>query len=218
MPEDKNNIEEGYDKVRQEVEMTMQALYDKDTDLLPEYLYYLWTVWADFHLYIVLPYVPANHPPVLIKPEYDQKNRQYENVYPIVDHGYSFSTSRGEEMVTGASAMGKLYNTIKKMIVLMTERLKQHQGNEGEGESAFEPKVAIFGHELGKRKAFSLILNLEANVIVTNFEPGEWGERFMKNIREMVEQGYGYPKDLLIVDAQKEKKLVFPTDEAQPES
>jgi hypothetical protein len=123
-------------------------------------------------------------------------SQQYEHVYVILDHGYSFSTSRGEESILGVTAMGKLYNTIQKMIRLTLARVKEKSGGEGAFNPEEEIKLALFGHELGKRKAFALSMDLEANVNIVNFDPRIWGERFINNLKNMISAGRGYPPDL----------------------
>lgn len=157
-------------------------------DTYIETLYYLWILWADFHLYIVSPYIEPIHPPLIIEPQFVEEHGEYEHVYAIHDAGYLLSTSRQQDIVLGLRSMNKFFNTIEKMIRILVERLKTGGFDEQ------EVQVSFRGHELGQRKAFESILNLTENVVVTNFEPGEWGERFLKNIEEMAKRGYGLPK------------------------
>jgi hypothetical protein len=177
-------------------EYQLMAASREEVSILSDYLQYLWMIYADFQLMIVSPFVDTLEPPVLIPPEYDKENKIYENVYPIMDHGYAFRTSRGEEMVLGTTAMGKLYNTIHKIIQLVMKRLKEGSGGEEKMNPDTEIKLALFGYELGKRKAFALSMDLEENVNIVNFDPRVWGERFIANLKNMIASGKGYPKDL----------------------
>ena len=125
----------------------------------------------------------------MIPPEFNPVTKRDEFVYPIVDHGYYLSTSRGEDIVLGLRTMTKLHNTIEKMIRLLMDKL------EGAGvPPAQEVQVQFQGHLLAQRKAFESILNLSENVVVTNFNPGEWGDKYMKTIQLLAEKGYGVPK------------------------
>ena len=76
------------------------------------------------------------------------------------------------------------------MVAILVERINADAANL---EPDAEIRVAFYGHELAQRKAFESILNLQENVVVTNFDPGEWGERYMNTVLTMVEQGYGTP-------------------------
>ncbi len=80
--------------------------------------------------------------------------------------------------------------TIEKMIFLLVERLK----SSGIGENT-EVQVSFAGHELCQRKAFESIINLSYNIIVTNFDPGVWGEKYLETVKKMAEKGYGYPPE-----------------------
>lgn len=179
---------------RRELEIAQQSR--DEGSVLSEYLNYLWMVYANFQVMIVEPFIETKEPPIRIPPAYDKDKQVYENVYMIVDHGYSFSTSRGEESAMGTVAMGKLYNTIQKIIRLIIQRLMEKAGGGGSFNPQEEIKLALFGHELGKRKAFALIMDLEANVNIVNFDPRVWGERFIANLKNMIASGRGYPPDL----------------------
>lgn len=158
-----------------------------EEDIL-DYLYYLWMLWADFQLYIVEPLIETISPPLVIAPAKDKETGAPEYVYNIMDEGFRLSTSRGQEGLSTGHSMLKYFNTIEKMVALLVERLRT-----GGISAETEVRVAFYGHELGQRKAFESILNLEENVVVVNFEPGEWGDRFMKSVLELVERGYGAP-------------------------
>ena len=155
-------------------------------DLL-DYLYYIWMIWGDFELYIIEPLIEPISPPVLIPPD-TLEDGFLEYVFDIHDEGFRLSTSRGQDALSIGFNMLKFFNTIEKMIAILVERLKT-----GGIDKEQEVRVAFYGHELGQRKAFESILNLEENVVVTNFDAGDWGERFMNTVLTLVEQGYGPP-------------------------
>lgn len=157
---------------------------------LIERIYQLWWRWADFHLHIITPYIAPFPQPVVIPPEPISGTGEMEFVYPILDHGDRFSTSKGSEMFAAGMSMAKLHMTIEKIIVLLMERLK------ASGTSPdTEVRVAFAGHELAQRKAFEVIINLPDNVVVTNFDPGIWGERYLETVKRIADKGYGYPSE-----------------------
>lgn len=158
-----------------------------DPITLVERVYQIWWRWADFELYIVSPTVELISPPVLIKPEIIAGTHEFEFVYPILDAGSKLSTSKSEEMFSAGMSMYKLYMTIEKMIYILVERLK----DEGIDKEA-EVQVSFGGHLLPQRKAFESIINLPYNVVVTNFDPGEWGERYLQIVKQNADK-YGYP-------------------------
>lgn len=163
--------------------------YD-DPVTLVERVYQLWWHWADFELFIVNPSIPLISPPLLIKPEILSDSGQQEFVYTIHDYGHKMSTSKGEDMYTAGMSMCKLFYTIEKMIFLLVERLRSG----GVSEEA-EVQIAFGGHEIAQRKAFESIINLKYNVVVTNFDPGRWGELYLENVKRIAEKGYGYPPE-----------------------
>ncbi len=154
---------------------------------LLERVYQIWWHWADFHLYILSPHIEST-PPVFIMPQEISEAGELEFVYPIRDTGAKLSTSKGEDMLSAGMSMCKLFYTIEKMIYILIERLKS-----GGIDMETEVQVAFGGHELAQRKAFESIINLEQNVVVTNFDPGPWGERYLENVKRVAAKGYGYP-------------------------
>lgn len=158
--------------------------------LLMERVYQLWWRWADFTLYIVNPVIDPIFPPLVIEPDVIEGTKEREYVYTIYDSGNKLSTSKAEEMFTAGMSMYKMYNTIEKMIYLLIERLKS-----GGVSTEAEVQVAFGGHELAQRKAFESIINLPYNVIVTNFDPSLWGERYLQTIKRIADKGYGYPSE-----------------------
>ncbi|MFC3908876.1 virulence factor [Legionella dresdenensis] len=156
---------------------------------LVQKVYQLWWHWADFSLYILTPDIEPIIPPVVIEPEIIPGTSDYEPVYTIYDHGNKLSTSKAEEMFIAGMSMCKLYYTIEKMIYILVERLKS-----GGIATETEVQVAFGGHELAQRKAFESIINLSYNVVVTNFDPGRWGEAYLQNVKRIAEK-YGYPPE-----------------------
>lgn len=157
---------------------------------LVERVYQIWWHWADFHLYVISPHIESISPPIIIPPEMIPGTDELEFVYTIHDEGAKLSTSKSEEMYSAGLSMCKLYYTIEKMIHILVERLKS--GGIGTEE---EVQVAFGGHELAQRKAFESIINLSYNVVVTNFDPGIWGERYLQNVKVIADKGYGYPSE-----------------------
>ncbi len=171
-------------------EQRQLMLTNEDPISLIEKVYQLWGHWADFHLYIISPTIDIISPPLIIPPELIDGGPEKEFVYSIHDHGYKLSTSKGEDMYSVGMSMCRMYYTIEKMIYLLIERLKS--GGVG---TDVEVQVAFGGHELAQRKAFESIINLNYNVVVTNFDPGIWGERYLQIVKRLADKGYGYPAE-----------------------
>ncbi|KTC66465.1 virulence protein (plasmid) [Legionella adelaidensis] len=163
---------------------------DTDPAILVERVYQLWWRWSDFHLYIISPVIPPISPPLVIMPEEVIEGGELEFVYPIVDEGFKLSTSKGDEIFTAGMSMCKLYYTIEKMIHILVDRLKS-----GGVSPDSEVQVAFGGFELAQRKGFESIINLNYNVVVTNFDPGAWGEMYLRAVKRLADKGYGYPPE-----------------------
>ena len=157
---------------------------------LVERVYQIWWNWADFHLIVISPHIPNVTPPILIEPEAIEGTDEVEFVYVIHDSGAKLSASKGEDMFAAGMSMCKLYFTIEKMIYILVERLKS-----GGIDMETEVQVAFGGHQLAQRKAFESIINLSYNVVVTNFDPGAWGERYLQTVKRVADKGYGYPTE-----------------------
>jgi hypothetical protein len=162
---------------------------EMDPVTLLERVYQLYWSWADFHLFILTPYIPRVDPPVVILPERLTEG-SYEFVYPIHDAGSKLSTSKAQDMFSAGMSMCKLYYTIEKMVAILLDRMR----TEGV-EPNTQVEVAFAGHELAQRKAFESLINLKEQVVVTNFDPGPWGERFLSNVKRIAELGFGYPPE-----------------------
>lgn len=156
---------------------------------LVERVYQLWWRWADFQLYIVSPFIDITSPPQIIKPELIAGTDEYEFVYPIHDSGSKLAASKSAEMYSAGLSMHRLYMTVEKMIYILVERLKR----EGISKET-EVQVSFGGHLLPQRKAFESIINLAYNVVVTNFDPGEWGERYLQIVKQNADR-FGYPSE-----------------------
>jgi hypothetical protein len=163
-----------------------------DDDLIAQIarVYQLWWYWADFELYVITPTLDIFTPPIILPPEIITDTNELEFVYTIHDHGYKLSTSKAENMYSAGMSMCKMHFTIEKMIFILVERLKS-TGTSTET----EVQVAFGGHELAQRKAFESIINLNFNVVVTNFDPGVWGERYLQIVKRLADKGYGYPPE-----------------------
>lgn len=157
---------------------------------LVERVYQIWWHWADFHLYVITPHIDTISPPIILYPEPIPGTGEVEFVYPIHDAGSRLSTSKSEDMLSAGMSMCKLFFTIEKMIAILVERMKS-----GGVAVEDEVQVAFGGHEIAQRKAFESIINLSYNVVVTNFDPGVWGERYLQNVKRIADKGYGYPAE-----------------------
>lgn len=189
MPQDDTSNEELVNALSK----AREQLYDDqafDPVEMAQWVYQLWWRWADFHLFITSPVIEPVSPPIIIPPAQIDEHQTLEFVYPIQDSGYKLSTSKGEALLTAGMSMFKLYMTIEKMIQLLIERLKS-----GGIDQETEVQVAFGGHELAQRKAFEIIINLSYNVVVTNFDPGAWGERYLAAVKILADKGYGYPPE-----------------------
>lgn len=156
---------------------------------LAERVYQMWWHWADFQLHIISPHIESFSPPVLIEPEVIN-NDEREFVYTIHDTGAALSTSKAEDMFLAGKSMCKLYYTIEKMINILIDRLKA-----GGVDTETEVQIAFGGHQLGQRKGFESIINLNYNVVVTNFDPGPWGEIYLQSVKRIADKGFGYPSE-----------------------
>lgn len=167
-------------------------LLDED-DLLQQVagVFVLWWHWAYFEISVVSPNFPTYAPPKILHPEViPGTQNEFEFVYDICDHGYKLVTSKGSEMYSAGMSMCKLFYTIEKMIFILIKRLN----DEGIG-TVTEVQVMFDGHLLAQRKAFESIINLNYNVVVTNFDPGTWGERYLEVVKRLADRGYGYPAE-----------------------
>ncbi len=160
-----------------------------DPVALAERMFQLWWNSADFHVYIISPHIESIIPAIIHEPEPISADEK-EFVYPIHDTGDKLFTSKGEEMFYAGKSMCKLYFTIEKIIALLVERLKS-----GGIDTNEEVQIAFGGHLMAERKAFESVINLSYNVVVTNFDPGEWGERYLQNVKRISDKGYGYPTE-----------------------
>ncbi|AAU26621.1 TPA: virulence factor [Legionella pneumophila] len=155
-----------------------------------ERVYLIWWHWADFHLHVISPHIDTITPAIVIEPELIPGSNDHEFVYSIHDSGSKLSTSKSQDMFSAGMSMCKLFYTIEKMVYILVERLKS-----GGVSMEAEVQIAFAGHEIAQRKAFESIINLPYNVVVTNFDPGIWGEKYLQNVKRLADKGYGYPPE-----------------------
>lgn len=170
---------------------TVLDLIDSDS-LLQQVagVFLLWWHWAYFEITVTSPSLPRYNPPKIVSAATIVGTDNREFVYDIVDWGYKLSTSKGEEMYSVGMSMCKMFYTIEKMIFILIQRIKDEGIN-----TETEVQVSFDGHLLAQRKAFESIINLNYNVVVTNFDPGVWGERYLEIVKRMSDRGYGYPSE-----------------------
>jgi len=181
-----------------------RLLNEGEPDLLDniEMIYILLWGKSDFHLLVTTPILSPFATRQVLMPEQLEGSDDYEFVYPIADYGDKFSTSKGSELFSSGLSMLKLYCTIEKIIFILMERIKA-SGTKAETEI----QVAFSGHELAQRKAFESIINLSYNVVISNFDPGRWGERYLQIVKRLADKGYGYPSAAPRQDVYRRKSL-----------
>lgn len=190
MVDEAQNSQEQIAALAEEARQKIISGEEYDPVQLVERVYKLWWHWADFSLFIVSPTIEVITPPHIHEAELLPNSNEREFVYAIHDHGYKLTTSKGTEMYTAGMSMCKLFYTIEKMIAILIERLKT-----GGIDNKTEVQVAFGGHLIAQRKAFESVINLQYNVVVTNFDPGQWGERYLAIVKRLGEKGYGYPPE-----------------------
>lgn len=151
----------------------------------------MWWRWADFHLYILSPLATSVQDPQVLTAQTIPETEETEFVYPIIDYGDHYSTSKAMDAMSSGMSMWRLYCTIEKIIGLLVGRLIEKNIA-----PETEIQVAFGGYELAQRKGFESIINLSYNVVVSNFDPDaneKWGTRYLQNVKNLAEKGYGYP-------------------------
>lgn len=143
------------------------------------------TRWSYFEITVTSPELPVFDPPQRVQPEKIAASEEVEFVYPILDYGHRMITSKQHELFSSGLSMCKLHYTIEKIIALLIQRLKDQGVTTDE-----EVHVRIDGSISSRRKAFESIINLEFNLVIDNFDPGAWGEKYLSIIKN---QKYGYP-------------------------
>lgn len=191
-PDEKNVDVSQYQVGPEDYDESLFAI-DDDIDILGQVtgIYQIWSNWAYFELELIEPNTLANESVKIVHPEIIQGTEETEFVYPIFDYGNRLSTSKASEMYSVGNSMCKLYYTIEKMIHILLERIKEG----GLDSPEIESQISFDGHQLAQRKAFESIINLNQNVVVTNFDPGEWGEKYLQTIKKLADKGYGYPPE-----------------------
>ncbi len=178
-----------FDAILQEAQKNIDptALNIDDPNVRIPMVNHLWRLWADFEIYVISPTLEILDPPKMIDPEPLIEGGGDEFVYSICDHGYKLSTSKAEDAYLLGQSMCKLFYTIEKMIQILVQRLK-----DGGIDDETEVQVAFSGHELSQRKGFEVVINLPMNMVVTNFDPGSWGEQYLETVKNMSDK-YGFP-------------------------
>jgi hypothetical protein len=159
---------------------------------LAQSLYYILLLWVDFHLYISSPYISPQQVPTVIKPGMKSDQDETECVYTIYDYGDHFSTSVGDRLAMGTRSTARMFNTVIKMMDLVVKRVKEVDSNAGSAEAGEEQavRVALDGHEIPQRMAFKQCVMHELNILVTNFDPGVWGERQLRVMEHLASRGF----------------------------
>lgn len=165
---------------------------EDDPEALNSILYHLWQIHCDFTLYVHSPVLPSINPPIVHQPSIVPSTNKLEHVYRIVDSGFSLSTSKGDDAYVSGLSMCRMFNTIEKMVAILIERLKE-SGIDGT-DTETQVEIAFVGHEVAQRKCFESVINYPGNIVVTNFDPGAWGERYLDMVAAFAKQGFGYPR------------------------
>lgn len=185
------NALENYKQLGEATQKSLLEGADEHALSVVEQIHQLMWHWADLEITIENPQFETFSSPHFILPEKLEDSEDIEPVYRILDAGNKFSTSKAEEMFSAGMSMFKLYSTIEKMIYLLVERLKSHEGIDNET----EVQISFSGNELAKRKAFESVINLNYNVVVVNFNPDAWGENYLRAVKMLADKGYGYPPE-----------------------
>lgn len=191
-PEEEADLEAAFSDIQDDIAELSDAIDDSGYDLFDEVsmlndVYYIHALWADMHVHLITPYFEPAYPPKIIEPGVDS-NGSPEHVYAIFDYGDRFSTSV-DDIVNATRSTGKYLNTIDKMIQIVIERCKAADDWD-DSDDKMEMRVAFEGHEIGQRKAFNDCIMSQENIVVTNFEPGEWGERQIRTMEHRAEKGF----------------------------
>jgi hypothetical protein len=165
-------LKEELEQLQAEVDKVMSGLQASEVPneiLQMNQVFFLWFLWADFHLYIIDPPPPVKVPPEIIT---------LDNGRKIFDYGHVISTSVGDDLALGRYSSRKFLEAVDAVIDLAVSRYDIKE-------------VAFQGNEVGKRKAFEAIMQYpDKNIVISNFTPGDWGELRLKVINELSRRGY----------------------------
>ncbi|MCC5791250.1 MAG: virulence factor [Legionellaceae bacterium] len=188
MPEEKEAKIDSLDGTRKPAQEDIAAELDNDPMLRVVALDSINAFRAWFSLHVISPYIEPIRPSIIHMPDsLEDREQEAEHVYPIIDTGDSLATSKAEEMFHAGFSHCKLYYTIEKMLWLLHERLRS--GGIG---SEDEVQIAIHGYQSAIRYAFASVINMQENILILNFDPGNWGEQYLEVIKRMA-QNYGFP-------------------------
>lgn len=156
--------------------------FNVDGTYLSSWVYHLWQMWANFGMAIVSPTINMGSNQIFL-PEED------EEVYPIHYHEGQWIASRGQDAFL-IDSMQKMYQTIEKTMVLLIDHLNEHAVDKSE-----EVDIVFFGHELCKRKAYEVVINMpnDINLVVKNYNPEEWAEFLLNFYRKLSDLGFELP-------------------------
>lgn len=194
----RNDLQQEIKELQKEVTEQQAKLLSSRQAMLAsnlEAIYYLQTLWADFHICVIQPTLETSIEVKIILPSYDSISGLKEYVYSIMDQGYVLSVSRAQDMFRGVRSTAKFFDTITKMVKLLYHRIiNASDGESGDSSGGIANQattlIAFQGHELGKRKAYELLMSLDLNVKVTNYHPGKWGELHLLALEGMQEKGH----------------------------
>ena len=170
-----------------EAEVSQVRADPKIYDFTQSDLEFLLGLWANFSIKLEYP-VLEQTVSKWIEPQ------KGEYVHRIQDYGNELYTSRGEAAMHGNRSFNKLMQTVEKMVILLVTRAKEvfeeKYRDDGSDSINREIRVSFGGFELLQRKAFRACIELPDQVSVTNFDPGEWGERQLRCFNELLDKGY----------------------------
>lgn len=186
--------------LQSEIKVLRQTLIKQQVNLADnrQILDYLYLLWADFHICVIHPDLDMPAKIAVIAPDHDEMTGIAERVYPIIDQGYILSASRGDDVLRGSTSTAMFFDTITKMVKILYQRIINKNNGDSDGESGNGSQtnnpetilIAFQGHEIGKRKAYELLMGLDIKVQVTNYLPGKWGALRSATLKEMHGRGY----------------------------
>ena len=138
-PEATEELRDEFDRLQEEVDKVMQQIKDDEPPeelIQMQHVFFLWFLWADFHLYIIDPPIAPKVPAEVLP---------LSNGRKIVDYGYVMSTSVGDDLGKGRLSSRKLLESVEVMIDKAIELYDIKE-------------VAFQGNEVAKRKAFEAVM------------------------------------------------------------
>lgn len=168
-------------------EPILPASFEWNELSLAEGMSYLKNAWAYIEIRVESAPLQLQETPVVIAPQHLIEDKtQFEFVYPIYDFGDRLIAIK--DFNTGQSML-KMSYTIEKMVAIWSDKMKEKSVDAG----GSELEVYLDGHLFCLRKAFEVIINLTENWMVMNFDPGDWGHKYLDLLQKLYEKGYPYP-------------------------